>query len=350
MWVSDSTQTNCNFIGDNGVLRMHKLINPYVDRWNDTTIFVNHMDLLDCPDGFLMANVTLIRQLRSNGGYIKMERSMQISDLKLAKFGCDPSCQALETGDAKGECDKTKGGCLTCSRSEYLDTTSTPALCKQKCANNSYIKFSTYDSNYGIKNLSHKTCVIECGEGYYLKAGTILCDICDPYCLNCSGPNPNQCLSCKTDKYHFESSCYEECPRNTQTNEQAKTCIGGSGLSSDSIIGINSNPISPDSYVENDPSLSATIYYKYANATNLTIEWELRGYSFDDFTLDNIFGSSLMRKKSNVHLNLADLTSEVRDNLKAYVTVSDGLVSSEAYLDLNFRKPTDMFVLESSSP
>lgn len=51
------------------------------------------------------------------------------------------------------------------------------------------------------------------------------CDDCDENCMECSGPAPDNCLSCRGEWLLFKNKCFDQCPANSIINpDDSKTC------------------------------------------------------------------------------------------------------------------------------
>ena len=52
-------------------------------------------------------------------------------------------------------------------------------------------------------------------ENWYFNTTLLAFDLCDDSCKSCSGPNNNQCLTCKTNLFLYNNKCLEKCPNGT---------------------------------------------------------------------------------------------------------------------------------------
>ncbi|EAR81970.2 REJ domain protein (macronuclear) [Tetrahymena thermophila SB210] len=79
----------------------------------------------------------------------------------------------------------------------------------------------------------------QCFSGYYYEQNTnqcIPCDknqfvnqfnqcqLCNPACQTCNGPNPDNCLSCNPGLYYYNKNCVSLCPNGFQSNFNTLTC------------------------------------------------------------------------------------------------------------------------------
>ena len=88
-------------------------------------------------------------------------------------------------------------------------------------------------------------CLEDCPEGFYPDIQK-RCLPCDSNCLNCTGPDPNQCTSCKlneTNRHYLESECLPACPpgytidgdfRCQNCDPECETCHGPTSADCDS--------------------------------------------------------------------------------------------------------------------
>lgn len=152
-----------------------------------------------CPDGFLKFSDNTCIPISSCG-----EGFYILDDFC---YPCDSTCNTCDGG--------TNLDCTSCSDYLYLYLTS----CLVECP-------------AGFFRFTENVCIETCPAGYFITDDLKDCNICDPNCLTCSGPDPNDCTGCYEDtpyllpdsqcaaecltgQFLYESICYEICPEGT---------------------------------------------------------------------------------------------------------------------------------------
>ena len=95
----------------------------------------------------------------------------------------------------------------------------------------------------GLFLASNRTCIPICPAHTITNDETGVCEetSCDGTCLTCSGPNPNQCLSCPEGTTLYLSTCTHRCPPHTYSDGAAcrhchKSCDSCMGPSEDNCL------------------------------------------------------------------------------------------------------------------
>ena len=143
------------------------------------------------------------------------------------------------------ECDQLyENKCLHCESDYYLEVISdNVSLCTQCNDTNSHIINNSVCitcSPYCQKclninqceqclagfflNKENGKCSKTCNQSYYSNISDYTCERCDLQCLSCSGPGPNECLSCQNSLFLLNSSCLTNCPPNTYAKNDTQTC------------------------------------------------------------------------------------------------------------------------------
>ncbi len=74
-------------------------------------------------------------------------------------------------------------------------------------------------------NYNNSDCIYPCPDGTYLDEDEYYCYDCNPICNRCSGPNDNQCSSCKLGTL-YNSSCVNTCPETYYiSNDKCNICV-----------------------------------------------------------------------------------------------------------------------------
>ncbi|EAR95046.2 TNFR/NGFR cysteine-rich region family protein (macronuclear) [Tetrahymena thermophila SB210] len=151
---------------------------------------------------------------------------------------CDITCATCNGG--------TSSNCLTCN-SQFIYQKST-SKCISSCPSGQYLNTNTNNCEQcdatclncvgGSKNQcvdcqspryyqkSTTSCELQCQPNYYGNSYTALCEQCDASCATCSGPNNNQCLSCKNSLFLLQASgtCVSNCPNGYSQNNLLNQC------------------------------------------------------------------------------------------------------------------------------
>ncbi|EAR99373.2 transmembrane protein, putative (macronuclear) [Tetrahymena thermophila SB210] len=108
---------------------------------------------------------------------------------------CNPSCEpGYYPSSSTFECTKCDPSCTLC-------TGPNPSTDCQACASG-FFKSTTVNG-----------CFTYCSSTEYKDSPTNSCIPCNPACQECTGPNPNQCLTCKPTDYQLNTICYHQCPK-----------------------------------------------------------------------------------------------------------------------------------------
>lgn len=140
------------------------------------------------------------------------------------------SCEAgkYRAGGCNGVLDVQCAPCTTaCSQGEYLDgncplgaaADNVCRACDGTCGTCSGAGSSACRTcAEGLYLTSLGTCVSRCPSGQFearlneTEGQTLVCQPCSPSCGGlCSGPNPNQCITCPVGQYIWQGSCAPTC-------------------------------------------------------------------------------------------------------------------------------------------
>ena len=161
---------------------------------------------------------------------------------------CDASCMTcLNVGSNQ---------CLTCSNSSilFLQSNVGPSFCLSSCPSNTFpstlnhtclncdstcINCTGQNPNQCVscinglylQNQSPNACLSTCPIGLYGDKTSGICKLCDLSCQSCSNAGANQCLTCSNSSALFlqsnlgPSSCLSKCPLNTYPSTINYTCL-----------------------------------------------------------------------------------------------------------------------------
>eukprot|EP00731_Ephydatia_muelleri_P016715 Em0009g1139a len=105
--------------------------------------------------------------------------------------------------------------CTACTQSVVPQN----GRCPQPCGERQY-----FDPNaQQCKPCATESCVASCPAHTVTNEETRECEeaSCDSTCLTCSGPHPNQCLSCPEESTLYLSTCTRQCPPHTYSDGAA---------------------------------------------------------------------------------------------------------------------------------
>jgi len=145
---------------------------------------------------------------------------------------CDPLCFLCDNNDFTKclACDSNKGAIFIepskcgCPQHFYYEITSDKCEeCSPLCINchgsgNNKCDECNFELSFNVQDLN-ELCVSDCNliDGYYLNGKQ--CEKCNANCMNCIGPNQNQCTKCKdSSMFLFNGQCVLECPEHFYYN------------------------------------------------------------------------------------------------------------------------------------
>ena len=67
-------------------------------------------------------------------------------------------------------------------------------------------------------------CLDQCPDGRY--SHELVCIECDPKCRTCFGPNSNtECVDCVDGSFKLDNGCYAQCPIGYYPHQESGTCL-----------------------------------------------------------------------------------------------------------------------------
>ena len=146
---------------------------------------------------------------------------------------CNDNCQQCDENLVCLQCFPgffyDEDGCVQfCPENKYSDTNYVCQYCYQDC-----FDCSSYGENQCLSCKSPKyfdglqfSCVENCSGSQYGNYQNSRCSQCHSDCIQCFGPDSNNCLSCMSGKYLLDSfnECVDECPDYTVVDEENKIC------------------------------------------------------------------------------------------------------------------------------
>ena len=153
---------------------------------------------------------------------------------------CDIACSNC-TGPNSNQCSScspeyfqhpsSSTTCLSSCPNGYYGTSSkTCSVCHPYCSvctGSSYYYCSACKAGYYLQPAPSTACLDTCPSGTWKDTTNQVCAPCDTACSACTGPNNNQCTSCKTGYFRQPSStiCLTTCP-NGYYGASSNTCTG----------------------------------------------------------------------------------------------------------------------------
>jgi hypothetical protein len=174
---------------------------------------VTNLDLGECLEGDLYADVEVVRGIKSIDGTFTHVRREKLYSVQLGTIECHESCLTCNG--------TTVNDCMVCAdQANYLFY----GQCLTECpvgAETYTVETADFQSNRYIQNL----CLPACPHGMYADGATNLCMACNPDCQTCSSSLIASCNSCNPIKYLLNGVCVSECPSPHHTNNYADyTC------------------------------------------------------------------------------------------------------------------------------
>lgn len=170
-------------------------------------------ECLSCEDGYLFYqsdDALSIGQCLENcpSGYFSDTQAQSCEE-------CHESC--AECKDSKEtSCTSCKIGYFLESTRECKEEPECPSTC-ETCEENSE---TCTECILGYTLISGDC--YGCPDGEYLDG--FACDSCNDACMTCSGPNTDDCTSCKTGTYLLNSTCVEDCGSGYFANNESREC------------------------------------------------------------------------------------------------------------------------------
>jgi len=143
-------------------------------------------------------------------------------------FGCHETCLTCSGS--------TETDCLTCDETKENEFLTEESKCVAQCPPDQYSHYSEKRCLYSCPadklhydvSETEKECIENCYEEHFVEGSSRYCIPCHLTCKSCSGPEHNECITCK-DNYSFltdENECVSECAASQYryTLNESKRC------------------------------------------------------------------------------------------------------------------------------
>ena len=188
----------CKDLGDGNVYKFYNQPGCLKEK-PENSIYVNEdLKIIDCDNNYKYENGRCIQNCHNN---------------------CD-KCSMYSTDINNQKCTSCKNGELFLQEGN----------CVEKCSNNYFLNNKNCkkcDNSCETCDKASNNCT-SCKDGKYIDktAETYICKNCNDNCETCefNGDNCITCNQASSFKYFFNSSCYENCPKNTILNEKNNIC------------------------------------------------------------------------------------------------------------------------------
>jgi hypothetical protein len=185
----------------------------------ETSFSVSNLDLLDCYQGDLYADFTLIRGIKESSGVWSHEKKEYLKDIKIGTMDCHSDCLHC-SGPLQNQC-------ILCSDTSYILS---EGYCVITCPTASpYVQQSSILYNFAIVSFNY--CTDSCGYDFFIGTNNI-CTSCSPQCLTCTGTVANSCTSCNDYRILYNGICLDNCltpfyevDRDNSSGSRKYTCV-----------------------------------------------------------------------------------------------------------------------------